>query len=96
MRCPKCKRKVMKVEGYTVCLNMKCEELIIEEELQYAEIEVGDTVKYHYNKRCEVEEIKDERDMVGRNVLLKVFYDKGWRYRTADIDNLELIEKKEE
>ena len=32
MRCPKCKRKVMKVESYTVCLNMKCEELIIEED----------------------------------------------------------------
>ena len=32
MRCPKCKRKVMKVEGYTVCFNMKCEELIIEED----------------------------------------------------------------
>ena len=32
MRCPKCKRKVMEVEGYTVCLNMKCEELIIEED----------------------------------------------------------------
>ena len=32
MRCPKCKRKAMKVESYTVCLNMKCEELIIEED----------------------------------------------------------------
>ena len=32
MRCPKCKREVMEVEGYTVCLNMKCEILIIEED----------------------------------------------------------------
>ena len=32
MRCPKCKRKVAKVKGYRVCLNMKCEELIIEED----------------------------------------------------------------
>ena len=64
-----------------------------EKDLQLAKIEVGDIVKYHYNIDCEVLEIKDKKDIANKNVLLKAFYGDGWRYRMANIDNLELVEK---
>ena len=67
--------------------------IVKEEDLQLAEIEVGDIVNYIFHKRCKVLEIKNEKDMDNKNVLLKLFYGDGWRYRMANIDNLELVEK---
>ena len=67
--------------------------VVRETDLQSAEIGVGDIVKYHYNINCEVLEIKNKKDMVEKNVLLKAFYENGWRYRMANIDNLELVDK---
>ena len=70
--------------------------IVGESQLHLAKIEVGDIVKYCYEDNCKVLEIKDEKDMADKNVLLQMFYDEGFRYRFANIDNLELVKKGDE
>ena len=67
--------------------------VVREKDLQSAEIEKGDIVNYIFHKRCKVLEIKNEKDMDNKNVLLKLFYDKGFRYKLVDINDLKLVKK---